>query len=254
MLTEQNAPTRQKDLLVSIHDVSPRFEAHIEILRDMLAHHGVSDRLAMLVVPDYWDNALIVAGSPFASKLRGWSDAGVEMFVHGWNHRDTSKHAGRLAGFKARYMTAREGEFLGLDREASARRMADGKALIEDITGRSAAGFVAPAWLYGRGAMDALGASNFALAEDHMKVWRPDTGAVLCKGPVITWASRSRVRIAASRLAARALALGLRSAPTVRLAVHPGDARVPSLLRSIAATMKELGRDRVFARYADLRG
>lgn len=254
LLTEHNNRTGQKRLLVSIHYVSPRFESEIEIVHEMLAQHGASDRLAMLVVPDYWNEALIVPGSPFALKRPRWSDTGVEMFVHRWNHLDTNVHKECLAAVKARHMTAGEGEFFGLDREASATRMASGKALIEDVTGRAASGFVAPAWLYGAGAREALGASGFLLAENHMNVWRPDDGIVLCKGPVITWASRSRFRIAASLLAARALALGLRSAATVRLAVHPGDAGVRSLRWNLDVTVRALSPGRTFARYADLHG
>ena len=110
----------------------------------------------MLVVPDHWGDSPIRAGTPFASRLRAWSDAGVDMFVHGWFHLDRSEHDGALAKFKAKRMTAGEGEFLGLDHATARARMADGRKLIEDIIGRPAAGFIAPAWLYGDGAMQAL--------------------------------------------------------------------------------------------------
>ena len=42
-----------------------------------------------------------------------------------------------MAAFKAKHMTASEGEFLGLTRAEAARRMADGRKLIEDIIGLS---------------------------------------------------------------------------------------------------------------------
>ncbi len=176
---------------------------------------------------------------------------GVEMFVHGWFHRDTAEHSG-VAGFKARHMTAGEGEFLGLSAAEAGRRMADGKALIEDIIGRPSAGFVAPAWLYGPGALEALAASGFALAEDHMRVWHPATGATLARGPVITWASRSTMRTASSLAFAALARTALRPLETVRVAVHPGDVGKSSLLASIDRTLDGFASQRRVSRYSAL--
>jgi hypothetical protein len=46
----------------------------------------------------------------YQAKLRRWSELGVEMFVHGWFHKDLAQHSG-VAAFKAKHMTASEGEF-----------------------------------------------------------------------------------------------------------------------------------------------
>ncbi len=239
-------------LLVSIHDVAPKFEGAVDRLADLVSR-GMSDgpRFAMLVVPDHWGSSPIRPGTPFASRLRAWSDAGVDMFVHGWFHQDRSEHDGAMARFKATRMTAGEGEFLGLDRATARQRMADGRKLVEDVIGRPAAGFIAPAWLYGEGALAALGDEGFALAEDHMKVWRPATGEVVARGPVITWASRSRWRIASSLAVAAAARAALPRRPWMRLAVHPGDTNVPALIDSIARTIDSLSRRARFARYRD---
>lgn len=239
-------------LIASIHDVGPRFESEVDTLHAQLGAHVGEARIAMLVVPDHWGKAPIGRGTPFASRLRYWSDAGVEMFVHGWFHRDEAEHRARVAAFKARHMTAGEGEFLGLSREEALRRMVDGRALIEDIIGRPATGFVAPAWLYGAGARIALAETGFALAEDHMRVWHPPTGRVLSRGPVITWASRSRSRIASSLFFAGIARRMLTWLPTLRVAVHPGDVHVPALRRSIDLTFQTLLQNRRVARYADL--
>src|SRR5579859_6624320 len=105
--------TRSRLLLASIHDVSPRFEGEVDCLLDLL-RPSVGARLAMLVVPNHWGDAPIVPGSPFAARLRAWADAGVEMFLHGFTHRDDSRHAATAERIRARFMTANEGEFLGL--------------------------------------------------------------------------------------------------------------------------------------------
>ena len=151
-------------------------------------------------------------------------------------------------------MTASEGEFLGLSQAEAARRMADGRELIEDVIGRPAAGFIAPAWLYGEGARAALRQAGFALAEDHMRVWRPGDGTVLARGPVLTWASRSTMRTASSLAVAALGRHALRALPTVRVAVHPGDISKRSIVASIEATVRCLRATHRPARYAELDG
>ena len=239
-------------LLVSIHDVGPRFEAQVDALADRLTRLIGSQRFAMLVVPDHWGEAPLAANKRYQVKLRRWAEVGVEMFAHGWFHRDDSRHAGRVASFKARHMTAGEGEFLGLSHAEALRRMRDGRQLIEDCIGRPVAGFVAPAWLYGDGARAALAEAGFALAEDHMRVWRPDTGATLARGPVITWASRTRLRSASSVAFAALARVALQPLATVRIAVHPGDVSKDSLLGSIDRTLAAFSRGRVISRYSGL--
>jgi hypothetical protein len=241
--------TSQRLLLASVHDVSPRFESELDGLLDLLAPH-VGDRLAMLVVPNHWGDAPITPGSPFATRLRQWADNGVEMFLHGYFHRDEARHEGTADRLRARFMTAGEGEFLGLSREQASVRIAQGRALVEDVIGRPVDGFVAPAWLYGEGALVALADSAIPLAEDHWHVWSPPTGERLASGPVITWASRTRTRLASSLLAAAAL----RRAPlnVLRIGVHPPDSRHPALVRSIERTFSIAGKTRRAGRYSDL--
>jgi predicted deacetylase len=215
----------------------------------MLGEH-VGRRLAMLVVPNHWGDAPIVPGSAFASRLRGWADAGVEMFLHGYYHRDEARHEASADRLRARFMTAGEGEFLGLSRDEAAERISTGRVLIEDVIGRRIDGFVAPAWLYGDGARQALRDAAIPLAEDHFRVWSPASGRQLASGPVITWASRTRMRLASS-LTAAAL---LRHAPleVLRVGVHPPDVRHPALVRSIGKTFKQAVQKRRPGRYSDL--
>jgi len=245
-------PASDRQLIASIHDVSPRFEAQVDQLADRLSRLLGGPRFAMLVVPDHWGGAPIAGNRAFRARLRAWHASGIEMFVHGWFHRDEVRHASSLAALKARHMTAGEGEFLGLSREEAARRMADGKALIEDIIGAPVAGFIAPAWLYGPGALAAMADVGFAIAEDHMRVWSPSTGRTLARGPVLTWASRSSYRIASSIFFAGIARHALLAIKTVRIAVHPGDTTVPQLLESIDRSFAALSPNRTIARYTDL--
>jgi predicted deacetylase len=236
-------------LLASIHDVSPRFEGNIDALADKLAPF-VGTRFAMLVVPNHWGTSPIRSGSPFASRLRGWAESGVEILLHGFTHRDEGEHRG-LDRLKGRFLTAREGEFLGLSAGEAATRISEGRSLLEDVTGRNISGFVAPAWLYAAGAHDALAQSGIAIAEDHMRVWSPLTGRTLARGPVITWASRTPARLASS-LAAAAILRRVSPQRALRIAVHPGDCSSPALLRSIGKTLAVASAARMAAHYSDL--
>ncbi|WP_254784450.1 polysaccharide deacetylase family protein [Sphingomonas sp. OK281] len=239
-------------MLVSIHDVSPAFAEPIDRLADMLGDILGGPRFAMLVVPDHWGAAPLDRAPAFARRLRRWADAGVEMFLHGWFHRDTTDHQSTAAMMKSRYMTAGEGEFLGLGADEAEYRMRRGRDVVETAIGGPVAGFIAPAWLYGAGARAALKACDFALAEDHFRVWRPATDQIVARGPVVTWASRSTARTASSlavAAAARALPDWL---PTLRIAVHPGDVTKESLMTSIERTVRSLSARRAVGRYADL--
>lgn len=242
-------PPPRRLLLASIHDVSPRFEGEIDALMDALESH-VGKRLAMLVVPNHWGDAPIIPGSAFATRLRTWAEQGVEMFLHGFYHRDLSQHDRPADALRARFMTAGEGEFLGLTRAEARDRINEGRALVEDVIGQQIDGFIAPAWLYGNGATEALQELRIPLAEDHLKVWSPANGRQLATGPVITWASRTRARLLSSLAAAAAL----RSAPlkVLRVGVHPPDVHHPALLNSIEKTFRVATRRRTAGRYSDL--
>lgn len=236
-------------LLVSIHDVSPRFESEVDRLLALLRPH-VGQRLAMLVVPNHWGDAPIVPGSAFAARLRGWADEGIEMFLHGFFHRDTQAHERPTDRLRARLLTAGEGEFLGLTRAQAVERIRAGRSLVAEIIGRDVDGFVAPAWLYGKGAHEALVSCELPLAEDHWRIWSPAQQRSLARGPVITWATRTRARLASSLAAAAAL----RHAPTpvLRVGVHPPDCHHPAIVRSIEATLRAAALRRRIATYAEL--
>lgn len=240
----------KRRLIVSIHDVAPIHESAIDRLRVLLADAGVAS-CAMLVVPNFWGCSPLSSKSAFGTRLRGWAEEGVEIFLHGFLHRDDQRHRGLLNRFKAAHMTAGEGEFLGLSAAEARRRIEAGRAIVEDVTGRPITGFVAPAWLYGQGTLAALAEAGIELAEDHCTVWNPVSGRTLVRSPVGTWASRSTVR----RWSSLSVAAAIRNLPmpgVVRLAVHPGDVNHSTIAASVDATVRRLVRTRAVGRYRDL--
>lgn len=243
-----------KTLLTTIHDVSPKHEARIDLLIDGFHAAGLGDRYGMLVVPDFWGEWPLVRHKAFQARLRRWADAGVEMWLHGWYHKDLSPAHSVGAALKARLMTDSEGEFLGLGAAEARRRLTEGRALLQDVLGRPVDRFVAPAWLYSDASKAVLGELGFHLAEDHLKVWSPTTGRVLSRGPVISYASRTPARMASSLFFSRLATAFLKPLPVVRLALHPHDVDKEPLVRETARALRCLTRDRAPSTYAALFG
>jgi uncharacterized protein len=240
-------------MLVSIHDVSPKFLPEIDTLRALIGRDAAGAKPALLVVPNHWRDAPIADDVRFGTWLRQRHAEGCEILLHGWFHRDDTPARTALARFKGAHLTAGEGEFLNLDEATAGRRLRDGRMLIEDMIGAPVTGFVAPAWLYGPGARAALVHTGFAFAEDHFRVWSPIDGARLATGPVISWATRTPLRKASS-LAFAALARPLLGASrVVRIAAHPGDARSPAVMASIGRTLRHFARTHRATRYDALR-
>jgi uncharacterized protein len=243
---------KPKRLLASIHDVTPYHADRLDHLVPLVERIVGPGRYALLVVPDFHRSGLLRDNLAFANRLRSWADAGCEIFLHGFSHLDESIHLSRTAKVKAERLTAGEGEFLGLDYDDATSRLQDGRSMLEDMIGRPVAGFIAPAWLYGSGALKALADQGFTLAEDHFRVWNPQTDAVLARGPVITYASRSLPRLASSILWSRIATIALTKAKTVRFAVHPHDVESPSLMREIERALRVLTKTHLPSAYADL--
>jgi len=239
-------------LLLSIHDVTPHTVAEVETLHAHLCEHAQVHAMALLVVPHHWNSTPIAHDVRFKTWLRARHDAGDEIILHGWSHRDEVSARSWHARLRGRAMTAGEGEFLALDTVDALRRLRDGRALLEDIIGSSVPGFVAPAWLYGPGAHAALAQAGFDFAEDHFRVWAPQTGNVLARSPVITWASRSPSRMISSLAFAATARTLLARVPTVRIGVHPGDTGQLRIMDSIRRTARRLRTSHRPSRYASI--
>ena len=209
-------------------------------------------KAALLAVPNFHGQGMIDGDRDFTAMLRGWSDAGSEVFLHGFYHQDRVEHTGGMARFKAKHLTAGEGEFLGIDLETARALLVDGRNRIEDVIGRPVAGFVAPAWLYGEAAKQAIAELGFAIAEDHFRVWEPPTGKVIARGPVITYASRSPARLLSSLIWSRVARVAFKPMQDVRIGVHPHDWDAPELVTEIRRCLNDFSRTHHPAHYADL--
>lgn len=221
-------------VLVSLHDVSPRHEKAVQHALDLLREFEIPP-VPLLVVPDFHGQWPLDAHPAFLEKLRSWQEQGHELVLHGYWHRELeldAKAGGAGESLKRQFLTGGEGEFLSLDAARTTERLDAGLAMW-DRCGLSPRpkGFIPPAWLH-NDALDAeLWKRGFTWTENHAGL-RYYSGAEVAN-PVISWASRDRIRRIASRVVCPSLERLWRKRPVMRIALHPHDFDWPALERSI---------------------
>lgn len=230
-------------LVVSLHDVSPRHEEAIEAILAFLAGIGVPP-VPLLVVPDFHGEWPLDRHPGFVAKLLAWREAGHELALHGYFHREDPADArlGRSLRerFQRAFLTGGEGEFLSLSPTRLRERLDRGLELWDRAgLGTAPRGFVPPAWLHNAELDEALWERGFAWTEDHAGVRSP-AGELPC--PVVSWASRDPVRRFGSTRVCPRLERGARGRQALRLALHPHDWDWPTLRTSIAAVLEAAGR------------
>lgn len=226
---------------VSIHDVAPA--TWPACLRLLDAVRAVADiPLTLLVVPRYHGGAADHAGCErMLGELRL---GGHELALHGYTHLDRGPPVrGAAAYFRRRIYTTAEGEFAAIGSLRAQRLLALGMAWFARRAW-PVSGFIAPAWLLGPGAWQALGRLplDYTTTLTHFHLL-PARRALFA--PSLVYSARNRSGRWLSPLAVSALARALKPAPLVRLSLHPADAAHPHLLRHAQRQLAALLADRV---------
>jgi predicted deacetylase len=235
-------------LLVSIHDVTPAFEAGVFRLWDLCVAHGVTP--ALLVVPSWHGEWALEAHPEFVAWIRRRVELGAEIILHGERHDEVGLPRGLHHSLRAWGSTDREGEFLTLDAAAAGERLRRALERLRRL-GLEPSGFVAPAWLVGEATHRAAAAASLAFSEDARSI-RLLSSACRVTSPVVRWSARTRVRAWGSVLVAGARWVLQRRSAWPRVALHPGDLDHPVTARSLGSTLKRWLRHHRPARYADL--
>lgn len=223
-------------LCVSIHDVSPSTWPQCAQL--LQAIHAVADMpVTLLVVPAYHRQP--AGGAQYDRALEQRLHRGDELVLHGYTHLD---EAGPAAGWRERFTrqiyTQREGEFYAVNRGEAKRRLALGLEWF-GRRGWPVHGFVAPAWLMGPGAWDALAEFPFRYTTTLRRFYLlPERRALHSQSLVYT--VRSGWRRAMSRNWNSLLARALQHNQLVRLSLHPTDAAHPQMIRHCQSLLETL--------------
>lgn len=222
------APLQAPTLAVSLHDVAPATWCACE--RVLAAVAAVAPiPVALLVVPRYRgvDSAY---DRRFLRAIEARLAQGDEAVLHGWTHVDDAVVRRPFDVFSRRVYTAGEGEFAALDRLEALRRLHAGVGWFA-ARGWPVRGFVAPAWLMSRAARAALVDTSLQYAATRRELLLLAAGHSVV-APSLCWSTRSRWRRAASTPWNALLALVNARRPLLRLALHPGDADHPEVMRS----------------------
>ncbi|MEO8874275.1 MAG: polysaccharide deacetylase family protein, partial [Polyangiaceae bacterium] len=238
---------------VSIHDVSPAWEAEIDLALEMC--HAVGAKPALLIVPNFHGRAPLADAPHFAEKLRKLQQADHEIFLHGFFHRsgfgDSSQRtdAGSFEKFFAqKIVSAGEAEFSDVSRAEATKRLEDGEKVLKDA-GLSIDGFIAPAWSMPKWLIPLLADRGTRFTEDHTHVYDPAGGRSRAS-LVLNYASRTPGRLLSSVAYCR-IARPLRRVVPARVAIHPGDMHF-NLLRYEVRSLLDWAKDDIVSRAQDL--
>jgi predicted deacetylase len=229
--------TRVRNLCVSIHDVSPHTWAQCETL--LKAIREVADiPVTLLVVPAYHHLAVSDSTS-YERMLESRLQAGDELALHGYTHLDEAVAPTRWRDWYARRIyTQCEGEFSALSRVEAKQRLQWGLEWFAK-RGWPVQGFVAPAWLLGEGAWQALRESSFDYTTTISRFYfLPRQRALFA--PSLVYSARSGWGSALSRVGNSVSAHAMHNAPLVRLGLHPADVRHSATIRHMQRLLADL--------------
>lgn len=231
-------------VILAIHDIAPAALDACRRLAAWLDATGLGP-LSLLVVPAFHGDRPIDPASEAARWLRARVARGDEVVLHGYRHladRPPARLADRL---RAWLLTAGEGEFQALPRAEAAQRLAAGLATLAAAGLGRPRGFVAPAWLLGEEARQAVAALGFAYTTSRTALHDLAAGRSY-PAPALGLSSRSRARLAVSRAVVPWLWRAARRAPLIRFALHPVDVCTPAALALLERMLREaLARRRV---------
>ena len=206
-------------VLLSIHDVTPAWNAQVMALWDLCRERGATP--ALLVVPN-WHGQFPLRDAPtYTQWIRARVNDGAEIFLHGERHDEVGLTRSWRDSQRAFGRTNREGEFLSLDHDAAYERIGRGLALFREI-GLSPIGFVPPAWLCRPGTHTACRDHTLPVLEDDAAIYLTASGTRLTS-PVLRWSGRTDFRARGSAVQAALRWRTQQQEPHFRIALHPMD-------------------------------
>lgn len=223
--------TSRPALVVSIHDVSPLTEERVKTMLGDLENIGVG-KISLLVVPNHHHRAPILENAGFCRWLAEITPSPHEAVVHGYYHlRPRQSGGGWWSSLVTEKYTAGEGEFYDLSRALAAERLETAKREFREA-GLQACGFIAPAWLLGAEAEEAVRATGFEYTTRLGTFKDLGTGRET-ESQSLVWSVRTGWR--------RVLSLGwngllfrrLTESPLMRVGLHPPDWDHPAIRRQI---------------------
>lgn len=238
------------DVVVSIHDLAPSLLREVRWLLAQLDRIGARPRVLKVVPLENGEHDLRCAPA-LVQLLQQEAAAGSEIVLHGCTHLA----AGPLQGpwdlrLRGRLFAGPAAEFLSLDREAMAARVAMGSAILADV-GLRVQGFCAPAWLAPPALSSVLRQQGFRYLAGMASV-RDLHSSRLLRLPWLGYMGAGRVQERLIGLGGRIGLLLAARAPAVKVFLHPQGARDSEPCRKTLDTLAALLKERRPVTYAEL--
>lgn len=208
--------------MLVLHDVAPETWADYQRFVQAVDALGVVP-ITWLVVPDFHHRNRLADHPDFCRLLERRLTRGDELALHGFYHADDAPAPRTLRDYFMRRIYTWEGEFYNLDYAAAMQRLQAGLRVFEQ-QGWPLHGFVAPAWLMSEGTRQALRALPLSYTSDSQHFYRLP-GFTPVEAPGLVWSARSAWRRGASRVFSDLREHSWRTAPCIRLGLHPVDMR-----------------------------
>ena len=189
-----------KKIVVSVHDITPRFHDECAEIFRTLDKLNVSQR-SLLITPNFAGKFPIDKDEKFISMMKNEKETGAELALHGLVHQNFEFYKKNYAEAKLSLQT--------------------GIKLFENAFGFAPKGFVAPQWLESKGALKAVQELGFSYAGVLRKIIYFESGAQFKTFPLnFDWGNSLLDHTIA--LINKAVA-SFRKSGLIRFAVHPMD-------------------------------
>ena len=236
-------------VVVSLHDVAPRTQQITSTIISELAAYGVRV-CSVLVVPDYHHEGPFAKHREFVTWLRALEADGHEVVIHGYFHERPRQPEETLRDkFMTRFYTQNEGEFYDLSYEEALRRIITARDEFHAL-GLKPRGFIAPAWLLGNEAEEAV--------RDAELEYTTRLRTVCDLRSEFTFPSRTLVysvhnnwRRTLSCSWNAALFRLLKTKPLLRISIHPPDYSQPAIWKQILGFIAATKSARTATTYQD---
>ena len=227
----ETAGVTRDSIVVSLHDVAPCTQQIVSAIISELSAHGVRV-CSVLVVPDYHHEGLFAGHREFVRWLRALEADGHEIVIHGYFHERPHQTNETLRDkFVTRFYTQNEGEFYDLSYEEALRRITTARDEFRTL-GLKPRGFIAPAWLLGNEAEQAVRDAELEYTTRLRTVCDLRSESTF-PARTLVYSVHNNCRRALSRSWNAALFRLLKSKPLLRISIHPPDYSQPAIWKQI---------------------
>ena len=218
-------------VVVSLHDVAPSTQQITGRMISELNAYGVRV-CSILVVPDYHHEGPFAKHREFVTWLRGLEADGHEVVIHGYFHERPPQTEETLRDkFMTRFYTRNEGEFYDLGYEEALRRITKARDQFRAL-GLKPRGFIAPAWLLGTEAEQAVRDAELEYTT-RLRTVCDLRSASIFPARTLVYSVHNSWRRALSRNWNAALFRLMKTKPLLRISIHPPDYSQPAIWKQI---------------------